>query len=140
MPRIIAVAIILCAVSLSNCRERTDEHTVPIVSVNVDIDVTLAQYNDLNFIGGWVYLNGGYNGLIAYRQSLETIKSYDRQAPYLVEDRCQVEVDSSGVSCTDPCSGSEWLLHDGQLLGGPAVYPLREYNTTFDGQRLSIRN
>lgn len=140
MSRIVSVAIIVCAFSLSNCREKTDEHTVPQVAVNIDIDITLAQYNNLNFIGGWVYLNGGYNGLLVYRATLEDMKAYDRQAPYKVADHCQVEVDSVGIACFDPCSGSEWLMHDGQLLTGPALYPLREYNASFDGRLLTIRN
>lgn len=140
MSRIALFAIIISAFSLSECRKSTDEHTVPLVSVNTDINVNLAQYNDLNFIGGWVYLNGGYNGIIACRVSNDVINAYDRQAPYEVANGCQVEVDSTGVICADPCSGSEWLLNDGQVLKGPAFYPLKQYQCTFDGLNLSIRN
>ena len=40
----------------------------------------------------------------------------------------------------DTCSGSEWLLLDGQVLKGPASYPLKEYQTVFDGTNLTITN
>ncbi|GAB5539581.1 MAG: hypothetical protein Salg2KO_16840 [Salibacteraceae bacterium] len=130
----------LCTLSLSECRERYEEHRVPNVAVNVDIDLNLAPYNDLNFIGGWVYLNGGYNGLIVHRSTQEVLAAYDRQAPYQIEDRCQIFVDTGGVTCTDECSDSQWLLFDGQLVKGPSALPLNQYITTFDGNRLSIRN
>lgn len=129
-----------CTLWLSNCRKPNDEHTVPQVAVNIDIDVNLAQYNNLNFIGGWVYLDGGYNGILAYRATTDVIAAYDRQAPYKVSKHCQVIADSSGVTCTDTCSGSKWLLYDGQLVKGPSPYPLKQYITTFDGIRLSISN
>jgi len=139
--RKITLIIILCAVWLSDCRKPDTNHQVPNVRVNEYIVLSLPQYNTLNFINGWVYLDGGYNGLIAFRVTEEEIKVYDRQAPYYVKDKCQVIVDSnSNVSCIDTCSGSQWLLLDGQILKGPASQPLRFYQTSFDGTHLSITN
>jgi hypothetical protein len=139
--RKITLIIILCAVWLSDCRKTDTNHQVPNVRVNEYIVLSLPQYNTLNFINGWVYLDGGYNGLIAFRVTEEEIKVYDRQAPYYVKDKCQVIVDSnSNVSCIDTCSGSQWLLLDGQILKGPASQPLRFYQTSFDGTHLSITN
>ncbi|MBT3647593.1 MAG: hypothetical protein HN542_05055 [Flavobacteriales bacterium] len=140
MNRKVLVTIIICGVSLSNCRKTADEHQVPQVSVNRTVAVNLAQYNDLNFIGGWVYMNGGYNGLLLYRANLEDIKAYDRQAPYEVSNGCQVTVDTGSVTCSDTCSGSQWLMLDGQIVDGPAIYPLKEYTTTFDGTTVNITN
>lgn len=140
MVRIKQALIILCALSLSDCRKQSNEHTIPAVSVNIEIDVNLPQYNDLNFIGGCVYLKGGYNGIIAYRQTLEIINAYERQAPYKVADGCKVMVDSVNISVLDTCSGSEWLLYDGQITKGPAASSLRQYQTYFDGLHLSITN
>jgi hypothetical protein len=140
MFRFHSVVIIIWSLTLSGCRIKPTEHTIPDISVNIDIDINLAQYNDLNFIGGWVYLNGGYNGMIVHRSTVDIIAAYDRQAPYLVSDHCQLDVDSGGVTCKDPCSGSKWILFDGQLVKGPATYPLKQYTTSFDGVRLSITN
>ncbi|MEQ9188190.1 MAG: hypothetical protein RLP15_10690 [Cryomorphaceae bacterium] len=101
----------------------------------------MPQYNDLNFINGWVYLDGGYRGMIAYRVNLDEIKVYDRQAPYNVIDGCRVYVDSGNTTIgIDTCSGSQWLLLDGQVIKGPATYPLKEYLTTYDGSTLYISN
>ncbi len=132
--------IIICAVSLSDCKKGSDEHQVPAIAVNLNISTNLAQYNDLNFIGGWIYLDGGYNGILVYRATNEDFKAYDRQAPYQVINDCQIRVDSSDVVVEDTCSGSLWLLQDGQILNGPAAFPLKEYQTYFDGIMLSITN
>ncbi|GAB4383476.1 MAG: hypothetical protein Kow0075_15610 [Salibacteraceae bacterium] len=140
MPRPSIIGIILCALCLSECKKPTTEHTVPYARVNLDINLNLPQYNDLNYIGGYVYLEGGYNGILAYRVDQEKINAYDRQAPYRVQDGCQVFVESSGVSCIDTCSGSSWLLQDGQVMEGPASNPLKQYTTHFDGLTLTIRN
>ncbi|HAW18912.1 MAG TPA: hypothetical protein DCX14_01915 [Flavobacteriales bacterium] len=140
MPRYLIIPIIICTLSLSECRNNSNEHTIPDVRVNIDIDVNLPQYNNLNFIGGWVYLKGGYNGIIVHRSTVDVLAAYERQAPYLVEEGCRIDVDSNGVTCRDHCSGSEWLLFDGQLVKGPAPYPLKQYRSSFDGVRLSIRN
>lgn len=139
--RLTAVIIIICTVSLSNCRRRDTQHFVPNVQVNRNISTNLPQYNDLNFINGWVYLDGGYNGLLAFRANLEEVKVYDRQAPYNVIDQCRIYVDTNNSNIAiDTCSGSEWFLLDGQVLKGPASYPLKEYQTVFDGTNLTITN
>ena len=131
----------VCTVWLSDCRKPDTQHFVPNVQVNEYISLNLPQYNDLNFISGWVYLNGGYNGLLAYRVSEDVINVYDRQAPYEVDDRCRISVDANNsTTCTDTCSGSQWLLLDGQVLKGPASYPLKQYQTSFDGNNLTISN
>jgi hypothetical protein len=113
---------------------------VPDVSVNESISLNLPQYNNLNFINGWVYTQGGYNGLLAVRVSTDVINVYDRQAPYRTRDGCRVIVDTGATTCTDTCSGSQWLLLDGQIIKGPASYPLKQYQSQFDGTTLTVTN
>ena len=139
--RKILVGIILCGVSLSNCRKEADvQHRVPNVPVDIQVNLNLPQFGDLNYIGGWLYLSGGSMGIIAYRASQDVFRAYDRHAPYNVEDDCRVFVDSTSVTASDECSDSQWLMNDGQVLNGPATYPLREYITDFDGLTLRIYN
>ena len=131
----------VCTFWLSDCRRPETQHNVPNVRVDLNISLNLPQYNNLNFINGWIYLNGGYNGLLAYRVNEDDINVYDRQAPYNVADKCRIYVDSnSSTTCTDTCSGSQWLLMDGQVLKGPATYSLKQYQTIFDGTNLTITN
>lgn len=134
------LTIIICTVSLSDCKNRNDEHIVPPVALRLNISTNLAQYNDLNFVGGWIYQEGGYNGVLIYRASIEEFKAYDRQAPYEVINACKIIVDSSNVIAEDTCTGSQWLLQDGQVINGPAFYPLKEYQTSYDGATLTVYN
>lgn len=135
------LGIILCAVSLSNCQKEAEvQHRVPNVAVDLRLNLNLPQYNDLNFIGGWVYLNGGSLGIIAHRNGQDQFRAYDRHAPHNTAENCRVEVDSTGIVIFDPCSESEWLINDGQVLKGPANYPLVEYRTSYDGLTLRIFN
>jgi len=137
----ILVTIIVCTFSLSNCQKPSYEHRVRNTVVNISFSTNLAQYTDLNFVGGWLYLKGGSNGILVYRASQEDMKAYDRQAPYQVVNECQVIVDSnSTTTCSDTCSGSQWLLLDGQIIKGPASLPLKAYNVSFDGENVTITN
>jgi len=40
----------------------------------------------------------------------------------------------------DTCCHSKFQLYDGSVTNGPAVTPLKAYNTTFDGSTLHIFN
>ena len=40
---------------------------IPYVPVNIDINLNLPAYNDLNFVSNHIYVNGGSKGLIIYR-------------------------------------------------------------------------
>ena len=140
MKRIIILLLSIGSLSLSNCQRTPSEHLVPNVRVDIELSTNLPQYNNLNFINGWVYLDGGYNGIVAYRVDNERVVAYDRQAPYNVSEKCRVQVDTGSTYCTDTCSGSQWLLLDGQVLKGPASQPLRNYQTSFDGSNLIITN
>lgn len=125
---------------LSVLRCEKDTHPVPNVYVNIYIDVSSTQYIELNSIGGWLYLTGGYNGLIVYRRSLEEFMAFDRACPYHPTSSPAIEVDASGMiaECSD--CGSKYLLYDGTVIEGPASLPLKAYRTIFDGIHLHIYN
>lgn len=79
-------------------------------------------------------------GLLVYRYNSELFKAYDRHSPYDVDRYCQLYVDSTNIIVRDSCSGSAFLLVDGSIANGPATQPMKEYNTTFDGDILTITN
>ncbi|HDQ16455.1 MAG TPA: hypothetical protein ENN45_05295 [Bacteroidetes bacterium] len=117
-----------------------DTHPVPNVYVNIYINVTSTQYIELNNIGGWLYLTGGYNGIIVYRRSLNEFMAFDRACPHHPYNSPALDVDASGMlaECSD--CGSSFLLYDGTVVQGPANLPLKAYRTIFDGIHLRIYN
>lgn len=136
------IAIILLALSVllwDGCKK--DDGAVPNVTVNIVLSTTDQSFNDLNAVGGWIYLIGGSRGLVVYRVSIDEFMAYDRHCTYNPSESCGiVSVDQSGVIAEDPCCGSKFILTDGSVAGGPADIPLKRYSTSFDGNLLHIFN
>lgn len=142
MPLQSKIAIILFGLSVllwSGCKK--DEDTIPNVTVNLVLSTTDIAFNDLNAVGGWIYLVGGSRGIVVYRLSIDEFMAYDRHCTYTPSESCaKIEVDQSGIIAEDPCCGSLFILTDGSVAGDPASIPLKRYQTSFDGNLLHIYN
>ena len=137
--RNISVAMILMGMILFSCKKESD--TIPLVEVNLVIYPNDPQYINLQIVSGWEYITGGSRGLLVYRYGQDEFRAYDRHCTYNPLDECgKVEVDSSNIIVTDLCCGSEFSIIDGIVIKEPAVVPLKQYQTTFDGNALRIFN
>lgn len=124
---------------INSCRKR--EQYIPYVEVDIYININNPSYFLLTSVSGWTYINGGSKGLIAYRKTQEEILVYDRHCTYNADNACgTAEVNADNVTVDCLCDGSQYLLHDGSILKGPASYPLFQYRTSFDGTTLHIYN
>lgn len=117
------------------------DHPVPAVPV----DLLIYPNDPLNFklqgIGGWMYFNGGVNGIIIYRKSLQEFVALERTSTALPNNAAaKVKVLQDGFTCHDTISGSKWQIIDGVVMQGPATWPLRIYGSSFDGNVLRVRN
>lgn len=139
----IIVAVFLSFVLISSsCRKEKIER-IPNVPMNFSIPINSYQYNNLNTIGGYVYVTGGYrgNGLIIYRVNNEDFATYDRTCPYHPNAvDAKIDVESNGLFAIDSLCGSRFYLSDGSVNKGPATLPLKSYQTTFDGTYVSVYN
>jgi len=128
----------------------------PLGYVNISINPNSTIYQELNIVGGWMYLDesdGVYppsRGLIVYRSSLDQFMAYDRMPPYKADSCCN----ASKTICTrllvgneypfvvDTCTGARYLILDGSPAGGPGNKYLYTYITEYDGytQTLYIHN
>jgi nitrite reductase/ring-hydroxylating ferredoxin subunit len=123
------------------CKKKSKNVIIPYVPVNVIIFVSDPQFNQLNAVGGWAYINAGSRGIIVYRRSNEDFVALDRHCTFQPENTCgRVSVNNTQIVAVDTCCGSEFVLTDGSAVKGPAVAPLLSYGTTFDGLRLQIFN
>jgi nitrite reductase/ring-hydroxylating ferredoxin subunit len=120
-------------------KEQTTQ--VPPVTVDIQININLPAYNALAVTGGWVYITGGSQGIIVYRNSPDAFTALDRHCTFQPEDYCRVTVDDSEVMARDTtCCHSAFLLMDGSVVNGPAALGLKQYHTTFNGTTLRIFN
>jgi len=131
-------------VFLGGCGKDDDSPNVngiPLVNVDVFVFANNPEFINLSVVGGWEYLSGGSRGLIVYRLTNDQFVAFDRHCPYQPEDDCaRVEVDPNTLLIFDPCCDSEFSITDGNVLKGPAVFPLQQYGATWDGTVLHIFN
>lgn len=119
---------------------RRDNGQVPLVPVNLQININQPDFFSLSVVTGWVYVTGGSRGIIVYRKSQNEFVALERNSAYNPAEGCAVTVNSDGIIISDPCSDSQWLITDGSVLQGPASAPLLNYNTQFQDPILYISN
>lgn len=143
-----AIAILF----LSCGKENPVDKLLPDVNVDLTIRPASIQYTfsdengngNLINAGGWLYVDGGYRGIIIFNTGLPdfTYRAFERTAPYGFpnDSDCRVEMDESGWFAIDPCSKTKYSLFDDGLPDdqGPGSLPLKQYNTSFDGTNLHV--
>lgn len=123
---------------LSSCKEDKDD-LIPYAQVDFVIDINSTFYNELSSVGGWVYVTGGYKGILIYRLSMEDFLAFERSCTFKPLDPCErIVMEPSGLSMIDSCCSSRFLILDGSVIEGPATRMLRQYHTTFNGQYLRV--
>lgn len=135
------VAGILVFSVMTSCSKEENKNDIPVVAVSFVINPNSTEYLELNAVGGWVNLTGGYRGIVIYRKSVSEFMAYERACPYdwdLADGR--VDVDASGLTARCPACKSQYILIDGSPFAGPSTYPLKQYQTQYDGIQLYVFN
>lgn len=136
----ISVLLLLFSLFPTSCNRDNDD-IIPYVTVDFTIDILSTFYTELTSVGGWVYVTGGYKGILIYRLSMDEFLAYDRCCSFNPKDPCEIiEMEESGLSMIDSCCGSRFLIIDGSPVEGPAKKMLRQYRTMFDGRYLRVYN
>jgi nitrite reductase/ring-hydroxylating ferredoxin subunit len=126
---------------LPQCKKEKQQNEIPVVGVSIAIDPNSTEYIRLNAVNGWEYLTGGYSGIIVFRASLNGFMAFERACPYdwnLTSTR--ITVDSSSTTATCPSCLSRFILTDGTPFSGPSPYPMKQYQTSYNGTTLFIYN
>ena len=146
---------------LHGCKEYPQNPNRPILPSPIKIYPNTLQYQELNFVNGWIYITSDVEstsrGIIVYRQSDTEFLAYDRLPPN-EPDAC---TDSQGNTTrlvvdfpfvVDLCNNAYYNILNGQIIvaepdkipnfptDGTTIYPLIQYRTTFDGNVLTISN
>lgn len=134
--------IVLGAFLLMQSTCDQNNQNIPYVPVNFDINLNLPAYNSLNFPGEHLILQGGSQGIIVYRYTIDEFVVLDRHSTFDIELNCKVSVESDGITLTDAadCSESKWIILDGSVMQGPATLPLHRYRTNWNPPILHVYN
>ena len=137
---LVGFSFFFCFTFINSCKKDTN-NSIPIVGVDIYIYPNLPSYINLNAVGGWVYINGGVRGILIYRKSNSEFVAYDRNCTYQSSQPCAtVVVDATNIFAVDTCCHSKFSIYDGSVVQSPAGFPLKAYNTTYDGNTLHIYN
>ncbi len=140
--KIISAFLLSCIIFSCAKQTTSSSNNLPYVAVNVVLYPNDPGYFKIQAIGGWVYYGGaGINGLIIYRKTTNDFIALERASTFYPDNAgALAKVQTDNFTCKDTISGSKWQIVDGAIISGPATYPMRKYQTTYDGNALRIFN
>ncbi|MFT6716852.1 MAG: nitrite reductase/ring-hydroxylating ferredoxin subunit [Saprospiraceae bacterium] len=135
----IVTIVLIGAITCFSCSKTNS--FIPNVPVQLVLNTLDPQYQNLNGIGGWSYVDGGSRGIIVFRSDFNEFKAYDRHCSFEPENSCgKVSVSDNNLFAEDSCCSSQFQLIDGLPVNGPATIGLQQYNTSFDGNIIQVWN
>lgn len=132
-----------------SCSKKPRGEDIPGGSVSYSLNLTLPQYSYLSVPGNFIYLDGGYKGVLAIHDFDGNWYAFERACGWEPLNECaRVEVDSLefNIRCGKYVSGtfktccSSKYTFSGLPLSGPTLQGLRRYNINRLGNIVSIYN
>jgi nitrite reductase/ring-hydroxylating ferredoxin subunit len=136
-PLLIAI-IAICGCSDDDVRTRNP--FLPVYTVNVEVNLNLPLYNDLNYAGNAVLItqgSAGINGIILFNAG-GSFLAWEATCPNQVPTTCST-LDFSEPIATCPCDDVEYSLYTGQP-NADLRYGLVQYRTEVNGNVVRIYN
>lgn len=119
-----------------------DDTGIPNVLINIPpISLLDPNYAKLMAPNNFIFLEGGIAGIVVYNTGNGYV-AYDRCSTVNPAELCSVEIDETGLSLIDPCSGGKFDLATGLPGKAPAKKALKKYRVlvTGDGYLLRVTN
>ena len=134
-----ALYILIALFFFSTCNTKDDY--IQEVYVNINIDLNLPEYSDLQVSGNSIFIEGGVEGIIIYHGIGNDYKVYDRNCSYEPSLSCsQIDSVDAGIAYCGCCTSAFLLSNDASVLNSPALLPLKKYYWTFSGSQMHISN
>lgn len=147
-----ALLISLLILVISPGCDKDDGGRMPLPPTNITINPNSTIYQEINFVGGWMYLDESdgveppSRGIIVYRATTDMFMAYERTPPFKPDSCCN---DNKTV-CTalivdypyiiDTCTQAKYIILDGSPSSGPSSMPLGLYVTEYYGELLYIHD
>ena len=114
---------------------------LPPLNFSVNFDLSLPEYNQLNFPGNnFVTRNYGLNGIVIYNLNNDQYLAYELSDPNHIPQACSaliVEGIEAICSCED---GNRYNIITGEQVAGTGEYALQFYRIVRTGNVLQISN
>lgn len=114
---------------------------LPHLSFSVNFDLSLPEYNQLNFPGNkYVTRNYGINGIVIYNLNNSQYLAYELTDPNHPPQACSALV-VDGIEAFCSCGdGNRYSIVTGQQIGGTGEYSLKPYRAVRTGSVLQVSN
>lgn len=146
------IILLLVSIGYSSCKKAnsttTNSDFFTPVYVYTNIDISFAQYNALQQLQGYVYLTGGYKGIVVYHTIDDQFVAFDRACPVNTDSACAyVSMDSvpiryrcgvPGTTAWKKCCTSTYDAAYGSPISGEAKRGLKQYYTSKQGTVIYI--
>jgi Rieske Fe-S protein len=148
MNKVIVLLLMFLAVA---CKDNTPQQNVfiPNVPVNVTVNTDLPLHFHLKTMGTHSYLNGGNRGIILIHNFDDLFYAVERTCTFQSDLACsKIFVDSSNFQLRcggyesgtwESCCNSKFAF-DGNVLEGPAQFPLKLYRILENGSLITVSN
>ncbi|GGD96037.1 hypothetical protein GCM10011312_19510 [Planktosalinus lacus] len=110
--------------------------------VNMQLDLSLPQYNPLNFPGNSLLLNSqGIKGIVVYNIDNNQYVALDLTDPNHVPNDCsRMTIEGIEAMCPCPNENNKYNIITGQHVTQPNLYPMQRYRAERNGNVISISN
>lgn len=128
----------LALLLLSGKCSKGNQNPIPYVPFDINIDISLPSYNQLQGVGGWSYVVGGSKGIIVYRRGIDEFVAFDRHSPVDLEGTCFLPLfpdNDNFLVLKDTCNNATFSLYDGSPISNSA-FGLRQYAVQFNGSNI----
>lgn len=109
---------------------------LPNYQVNIQINLSLPQYSNLQFASNHVLVNGGVSGIVIFNTGSGYV-AFDLACPNQDLSSCST-MTISGINAVCACDNAQYSLFTGQSAG--KQYPLKQYRTETGGGYLYVTN
>ena len=101
--------LIIFLLSIFSCGD--SNNYIRNVYVDVEIDLSLPEFSNLNTVGNSLFIEGGNKGIIIYRHSNYEYKIYDRNCSYEPNLECSyIDSVNSIIAFCGCCSSAFYLI------------------------------
>jgi hypothetical protein len=133
--------LISLLLSCSGDDEARNNPYLPDLNFSVRFDLSLPEYNQLNFPGNhFTTYNYGIKGIVIFNLNNDQYMAFELTDPNHIPQECSVII-VKGTEGTCSCDdGNKYTIVTGQQISGEGHYSLKPYRVVRQGDFLEVSN
>ena len=131
--------LLILSLLIISCNSKDDY--IKEVYVDINIDLSLPEYSDLQVSGNSIFIEGGVEGIIIYHGVGSDYTVYDRNCSYEPSLACShIDTVNAGIAYCGCCTSAFLISNTGEAINAPALLPLKQYHYSLEGSQMHIYN